>query len=323
MYIKQKKPNLGLHYWGHILEEGHKELSGRQRVDALMLLGYHFLEHGEPEKSREAFNLAGEAGAEEAEIQWAISLSHLQAGYLAAKSDNMQAAIREWDRIIERNPSDWRALQNLGLGHFWIGAEDKALYYFNQLFALCENKPDVVDPESLSFLQEETRKMVNQLVSMQQTDPTRAEIKREMIMDEVKEANSNYWTLSVKKGVTTEYAQANYFRLIKIYNPEKYPQDFMLLEKAYSFFNKPGLLKKNEQMVFNAFHFRQLNLEGTEGVGDIPPSPQVTRFLRKALDPNAQVNCEELLEDSLHRTDILPELNTALDFACPDYLVSW
>ncbi len=323
MYIKQKKANLGLHYWSHILEEGHRELSGLQRVDALMLLGYHFLEYGEPEKSREAFGLARQAGAERSEIDYAISLSHLQAGYLAAKADNMQAAIRDWELILKKDPDHWQALQNLGIAYFWTGDEVKSLEYFDLLFSLCEKKPEIIDPQSLSFLQEETRKLVNQLVSLRQTEPSRASIKREMLMDEIREANIHFWTLGVKKGVTTEYAQACYFRLVKIYSPEKYPQDFMVLEKAFQFFNKPGLLKKNEQKIFNAFHFGQLQLEGTDTMSDIPPSPQVSEFLRASLRPNDQVDIQALWEDSMSRKDALPELNETPDYECPDYLVSW
>ena len=323
MYIKQKKANLGLHYWGHILEEGHRDLSGRQRVEALMLLGYHFLEHGETERSREAFKLAKEAGAEEEEIARAISYSYLQAGHLAAKVDNMRGAIREWERILESSPNDWQALQNLGLAHFLVGEDEKATEYFDQLFSLCEEHPGLVDEETLSFLLEETRKMINQLVSLKQSDTVRAEVKREILVDEIRSANRHYWTLGVKKGATSEEAQANYFRLVKIYNPEKYPEDFMILESAYEFFNKPGQLKKNEQRVFNAFNFRLLGLESTGGLTEIPPSAQITEFLREALDPRRQVDISKLLEDSFSRKDAMPVLNAQPDFACPDYLASW
>ncbi len=323
MYIKLKKPNLGLHYWSHILQEGHRELSGKQRIDALMLLGYHFLEHGEPEKSREAFKLAGEAGASPDDIDRAISLSHLQAGYMAAKSDNLQGAIREWETILKTAPNNWQALQNLGLAHFWLNDDERAMEYFDRLFTLCQEQPEAIDEEEFSFVLEETRKMINHLVSLKQIEPTRAEVKREMTLDELRSANRNYWTLGVKKGVTAEEAQANYFRLVKIYNPEKYPRDFMVLEKAYEFFAKPGLLKKNEQLVFNAFHFRQLGLEAAGGLTEIPPSPSVVEYLKTQLNPKTHVDLGALLEDSLSREETLPELTTSPDYSVPDYLASW
>jgi tetratricopeptide (TPR) repeat protein len=323
MYIQLKKANLGLHYWGNILSEGYKELSGKRRVDSLLLLGYHFLEHGQPEKSRDAFALAKEAGADDRIIEEAVSFSHLQAGYLSAKADNMAFAIREWEKILESAPDNWMALQNLALAHFWVGNDGESLDYFDRLFVVVEAHPESIDPESLTFLLEETRKMVNQLISLRQTDPNRAEVKREMMLDEIQEANRHYWTLGVKKGATSEGAQAHYFRLIKIYNPEKYPEDFMILEKAYVFFNKPGLLRKNEQKVFNAFHFRLLKDRETEGLTELLPSPQIIDYLKKALDPRLQVDFTALLNDSLSRKDPLPALNDSPDFACPDYLVGW
>ncbi len=323
MYIKLKKPNLGLHYWSHILSEGHLELKGKQRMEGLMLLGYHFMEHGEPEKSREAFKLAGEAGVGKDEIEIAIAYSHLQAGYLQAKADNMQGAILEWEKILDSFPNHWQTLQNLGLVHLWISDDRKTLEYFNRLFQLCQDNPEAIDEEDFTFVYEETRKIINQLVSLNQTDPGRAEVKKEMLLDEIKAANRHYWTLGVKKGVTGEDAQANYFRLLKIYNPEKYPQDFMVLEKAYEFFNKPGLLKKNEQIVFNAFHFRQLGMKESGGLTEIPPSPQVIDFLRHELDPGNHVDFNQLLEDSLSRKEKLPQLNTSPDYTVSDYLASW
>lgn len=323
MYIKLKKPNLGLHYWSEILSEGYKELEGKHRVHGLMLLGFHFLEHGEPEKSREAFKLAGDAGASKEEIERAVSFSHIQAGYLAAKVDNMLGAIMEWETILENDPDNWQALQNLGLAYFWTENDEKSLEYFNRLFVVCDTKPELIFEDDFSFVIEETRKMVNQLVDLIRTKMTRNDVKREMLMDEIKSANRHYWTLGVKKGTTSENAQANYFRLVKIYNPEKYPQDFMTLEKGYQFFNKPGLIKKNEQRVFNAFHFRQLGMEETEGLTEIPPSSVVVEFLRKQLDPRNNVDLEALLKESFKRKENIPDINMAPDFSVPDYLASW
>ncbi|HEX9745681.1 MAG TPA: hypothetical protein VGB30_09660 [bacterium] len=325
MYIKLKKANLGLHYWSNILTEGHKQLTGKQRTDNLMLLGYHFLEHGEIEKSREAFKLAKESGAQEKDIISANALSHLQAGYIQAKSDNMPSAIREWEKIIEDNVHRWKALQNLGLAHFWKNNDDKALEYFNELFLICENSPEEIESETFSFVQEETRKMINQLVALRgvKAGEVRGTVKREMLLDEIQEANRHYWTLGIKKGATSQVAQANYFRLIKIYNPEKYPQDFMILEKAYNFFNKPGLLKKNEQRVFNAFNFAELGLETTGGLADIPASPQLVDFIKGELDPKKQLDVDRILEDSASRKDPLPAINTSADFNVPDYLIQW
>ncbi|MFH1675507.1 MAG: tetratricopeptide repeat protein [bacterium] len=326
MYIKLKKANLGLHYWSHILKEGHRELTGKQRIDGLMLLGFHFLEHGEPEKSREAFNLAKDAGAGDEDIRKAMAYTHLQAGYLAAKVDNMGGAVREWEKILEEYPHHWQSLQNLGLAHFKKGDDNRALYYFNELYSICEHSPDLIPKADFTFVLEETRKVINQLVSLRQTGQTgqnRGDVKREMMLDEIEAANRHYWTLNVKKGATAEEAQANYFRLIKIYNPEKYPKDFMVLEEGYSFFNKPGLLKKNEQKVFNAFHFRLLGLEGTESLSDIPPSPQIIEFLKEELDPRKQIDIDKLMANSMGRPMKLPEPDTSPDFNCPDWLSSW
>ena len=97
----------------------------------------------------------------------------------------------------------------------------------------------------------------------------------------------------------------------------------MILEKAYSFFNKPGLLKKNEQKVFNAFHFGLTGMALSEGLLEIPPSPQLVEFIKVALDPRSQVDFDALLENSFSRKDLLPALNTSPDYVCPDYLVSW
>jgi hypothetical protein len=97
----------------------------------------------------------------------------------------------------------------------------------------------------------------------------------------------------------------------------------MVLEKGYQFFNKPGLIKKNEQKVFNAFHFKQLGMEETEGLTEIPPSSVVVEFLRKQLDLRNNVDMEVLVKESFKGKVSVPEINTAPDFSVPDYLSSW
>ena len=75
-------------------------------------------------------------------------------------------------------------------------------------------------------------------------------------------------------------------RLIKIYNPERYPDEFKEIEAAYAFFKKEGHLRKNEQLVFNSFDLRRFLEMGSKFVqSEIPIFPSVRRFINEFTRP--------------------------------------
>ncbi len=90
--------------------------------------------------------------------------------------------------------------------------------------ALMDSLP-VLAGEHLDFLQIDTPGGLS--VSM-----------RDIIQDNIESANKVYWSLNLRKGDTFKEAEVNYFRLIKIYNPERYPDEFKEIEAAYAFFKK-------------------------------------------------------------------------------------
>jgi DnaJ-class molecular chaperone len=53
-------------------------------------------------------------------------------------------------------------------------------------------------------------------------------------VDYFQQANQFYWILGLSKNASKGQIEKSYFRLVKIFNPERHASDFMLLEDAYA-----------------------------------------------------------------------------------------
>ncbi len=59
-------------------------------------------------------------------------------------------------------------------------------------------------------------------------------VRAEDAIDYYQKANQFYWILGLDKMATHAQIEHEYFRLIKIFNPERHADDFMLVEEAYT-----------------------------------------------------------------------------------------
>jgi hypothetical protein len=149
-------------------------------------------------------------------------------------------------------------------------------------------------------------------------DVTRA--RAEDAIDFYQKANQFYWILSLDKFAQAQQIEREYFRLIKIFNPERHADDFMLVEEAYT-----NLYKENERRsMIDLFAYNPLNvgtlrarlkrLPKDGGISfeqlDLPqtvPGPDYQQLVPRKVDENQTV---QPLRDLL-----------ALNFKIPDWTV--
>jgi curved DNA-binding protein CbpA len=91
------------------------------------------------------------------------------------------------------------------------------------------------------------------------------------MVDYYQRANQFYWILGLSKNATKGQIEKSYFRLVKIFDPERHASDFMLLEDAYA--NLTNLRKRERIDIFaynpvDAGRLRQIVL-GDRGVGSV------------------------------------------------------
>ncbi len=322
-HIKARKQKLGLHHWRSILDI--KDTGDLQPdiVNQIYLsLFLHFLDHYFISEAQEALKRIKPDG--DIDLNAAALFLYMQKGYLEAKAKNYDAACREWEHALTIFPSNWMLNQNLALAKVLLKKEDEAVGHFNVLIHELEKGGEKVYGPSYNFMFEESRKVYNHLVSFRAGAIQQIEAKRDIIQDNIMSSNQAYWSLNLRKGDGFKEAETNYFRLIKIYNPERYPDEFKEIESAYAFFKKEGHLKKNEQLVFNSFDLGKFIEMGSKFVqSEIPMFPSVRKFISEFTRPARFFDLGEEVKSAREAVaQTRPEIPGA-EYVVDDWLMDW
>jgi curved DNA-binding protein CbpA len=95
--------------------------------------------------------------------------------------------------------------------------------------------------------------------------------KTEEMVDYYRRANQFYWILGLDKNATKGQIEKAYFRLVKIFDPERHASDFMLLEDAYANLTSQRKRERIDIFAYNpvdAGRLRQIVL-GDQRVGSV------------------------------------------------------
>jgi len=323
-HIKSRKEKVGLHYWRNIInikENGDLQADIVNQIHFSLFL--HFLDNYFVPEAQTALKRIKPNG--DIDLNAVTLFLYLQKGYIEAKSNNFDAACREWEHGLSIHPSNWMLNQNLALAKTIMKKEDEAVNHFNVLIHELERGGEEVFGTTFTFMFEESRKVYNHLVSFRSGNAQQqVEAKRDIIQDNITSANRAYWSLNLRKGDTFKEAEVNYFRLIKIYNPERYPDEFKEIEAAYAFFKKEGHLRKNEQLVFNSFDLKRFIEMGGEFVqSEIPDFPSVRRFVNEFTRP---ARFFDLSNEVKLARDAVAEINPDIpgpEYTINDWLMDW
>jgi len=321
--IKAHKEKVGLHHWRNIQD---LKDTGDLLPDILnqinLSLFLHFLDHYFISEAQGALARIKPSG--EIDLEVAQLYLQLQKGYLEAKGSNLESACREWEYALAIFPSNWMLNQNLALAKTLLGKEEEAASHFNILIHELEKGGEQVFGPVYNFLFEESRKIYNHLISFRSGVIQQIEAKRDIIRDNIMSANKAYWSLNLRKGDGFKEAEMHYFRLVKIYNPERYPDEFKEIESAYAFFKKEGHLKKNEQLVYNSFDLKRFIEMGSKFVrSEIPEFPSVRKFINDFTRPARFFDLGEELKQAREAvSDLNPEI-PGPEYVINDWLMDW
>jgi tetratricopeptide (TPR) repeat protein len=322
-HIKARKEKVGLHHWRNIQDI---KDTGDLQPDILnqihLSLFLHFLDNYFISEAQEALNRIKPNG--EIDLDIASLYLHLQKGYLEAKANNYDAACREWEHALSMFPSNWMLNQNLALAKVLLGKEEEAASHFNVLINELEKGGEQVFGHVYNFLFEESRKIFNHLVSFRTGAIQQIEAKRDIIKDNILSANKAYWSLNLRKGDGFKEAEQHYFRLVKIYNPERYPDEFKEIESAYAFFKKEGHLRKNEQLVFNSFDLLRFIEMGSKFVkSEIPEFPSVRKFINDFTRPARFFDLGQEVRKAREAVSGLKPEIPGPEYTLNDWLMDW
>jgi tetratricopeptide (TPR) repeat protein len=158
-------------------------------------------------------------------------------GYQLARKEQYKLACEEWKKGLKYDPDNAGIVQNLAISHLLLDEYEDATRQFHHLSQLWQlqirEKPREYGYRAklVSFLE---RAMNTLALTKGRPEFDLTKVRAEDAIDYYQRANHFYWILSLDKRASQLQIEHEYFRLIKIFNPERHADDFMLVEESYT-----------------------------------------------------------------------------------------
>jgi tetratricopeptide (TPR) repeat protein len=243
--------------------------------------------------------------------------------YQMARKDQNKAARDEWKKALTFDQQNLSLLQNYAIATMQLGELEEAERLMRLLGRSWQAQLDQ-NPRKASGLAKSiaTLERVINTFSLTRGRPDfdLTKIRAEDNIEFLNKANQFYWILSLDKRATPTQIEREYFRLVKIFNPERHAEDFMLVEESYT-----NLFKTPERReMLDVFSYNPLDLRALKGrLSKLPSDGQVS-FERLGLPTSVpQPDFQQLKP----RRDDLDELMAplrkllAISFRIPDWKV--
>ena len=192
------------------------------------------------------------------------------------RKDQLKLAQEEWKKALTYDPNSALLQQNFAIACLMLDNFEEATGQFRKLGrmwqALIDKNPRANAKLSKGLVH--LQKMLSTIeVLKERPEFDLNKIRAEDWIDFYQRANQFYWILGLQKGATPLQIEREYFRLIKIFNPERHAEDFMLVEESYTnLFKNPERRDMLDLMVFNPLSLAELRTRLTR----VPQDGQVS-----------------------------------------------
>lgn len=258
-YSKLDKKEMAVHSWKIILDLARKQKYSREELISIYLqIGLSFLSSFYLDEAEETWKTLAELDPENKNTSFLLSATTNMRGYMEGKGGFYLPAIKEWEKTIQQDGANWQVLQNVAIAYTLMGELGRATTYWNRLLRIFGEKVkrDPIRHANLKVFSDELQKfLTDQLITSEYSELDLKKVYSEDQMSFARRANSFYWILGLDKTATGYQIERAYFRLIKIFNPERHPDDFMLLEESYA-----NLLNQNKRASVDIFAFNPVEV---------------------------------------------------------------
>ena len=237
-YASLEKRELAVHHWKELLKlVDNSAESSSVKIRQFTEVGLAFLESGYAKEAMQTWEeLRQEDGANpDLRVLYAATLN-LNA-YQMARKDQHKLASEEWAKALKYDPENPELIQNYAISLLAADKHDEATLQFHAL-AKAWQKQLSLDPRKHGHLQRLISYLERAVNTLQLTkgrsDFDLTKVRAEDMIHFYKRANQFYWILSLDKRAGQPQIEREYFRLIKIFNPERHADDFMLVEESYT-----------------------------------------------------------------------------------------
>jgi tetratricopeptide (TPR) repeat protein len=264
-YSQLKKRDVAVYNWKELLvlcgkAAGSPDLKIRQFTE----IGLAFLEAGYAQEAMATWDELRKLDERNPDLPLLYAATLDLNGYQLARKDQHKLAREEWRKGLKFDADNMSLIQNFAISSLQLDDYDEATRSYQRLGRWYQ---DLVNQNpranghlsrSISFL-ERAMNTFTLTRGRGEVDVTRA--RAEDAIDFYQKANQFYWILSLDKYATAAQIEHEYFRLIKIFNPERHADDFMLVEEAYT-----NLYKENERRaMIDLFVYNPLDVAKLRG----------------------------------------------------------
>lgn len=266
-YSRMNKRDLAVHHWKRLLALcGSGSATLETKIRQHTEIGLAFLAAGYAQEAMQTWEELRKLDDKNPDLAVLYGATLDLNGYLLAKKEQNKNARDEWKKAAQYDPDNPQLAQNLAIVNLLLDDYEEATRQFHRLRQLWQREINA-NPRAnahlaklISYLE---RAMNTLALTKGRPDFDLTKVRAEDAIDYYQKANQFYWILGLDKTASHEQVEHEYFRLIKIFNPERHADDFMLVEEAYT----------------NLFRYS----ERREAIGLFVFNPVVTEWVRARL----------------------------------------
>jgi len=259
-YSRMNKRELAVYNWLELTKlVSASTVSPEMKIRQFTEIGLAFLAAGYAPEAMQTWDQLRQIDEKNADLPVLYAATLDLNAYQLARKDQNSLAKEEWKKSLAYDPANPVILQNFAIINLLMDDYDSATKHYQQLARLWLGMAR--SDAKYRYLEEKVGHLEKALNTLELTkgrsefDLTK--VRAEDIIDYYQKANQFYWILSLDKRATESQIEVEYFRLIKIFNPERHADDFMLVEESYS-----NLFKdKQRREVINLFVFNPIDVD--------------------------------------------------------------
>lgn len=255
-YSRMGKRDLAVFNWLELIKIVRASaVSPEMKVRQFTEIGLAFLNAGYAPEAMQTWDELRQLDETNADLPVLYAATLDLNAYQLARKDQNKMALEEWKKALSYDADNPFIVQNTAIINLLIDDYDKAtghLMHLTQLWMKLYRS----DPVRFALMERAVahleRAMNTLALTKGRTEFDLTKVRAEDVIHYYQKANQFYWILSLDKSATHQQIETEYFRLIKIFNPERHADDFMLVEESYTnLFADPKRRELIDLFVFN------------------------------------------------------------------------
>jgi tetratricopeptide (TPR) repeat protein len=255
-YSQMGKRDMAVHNWLELIKIVRASaVSPEMKIRQFTEIGLAFLNAGYAPEAMQTWDELRQLDESNADLPVLYAATLDLNAYQLARKDQNKLALEEWRKALGYDADNPFVVQNVAISNLLLDDYDKATGHFMHLTELWIQLYRS-EPRRYAHLERAVTHLEKAMNTLALTKG-RAEfdltkVRAEDVIHYYQKANQFYWILSLDKRATQQQIEVEYFRLIKIFNPERHADDFMLVEESYTnLFANPKRRELIDLFVFN------------------------------------------------------------------------